>query len=795
MSLWHYGKRAIRVNERVLALLEFDKIAARVREECATPYGRELAARAHPLATREAVQEALDEAEEGGAIQRIIGDLPFAHTQDIRPAVGRAARGATAAAAELLAVAVTSGAARRISRALAAAAERADLPRLHAHAQGLATPRDVEDEVLRCLDEDGLLRDSASPELHRLRRAISGARARMKRTLDELLRSAQAQRWLQDSIVTVRGDRYCLAVKAEHQKHVRGVVHDQSASGQTVFVEPERVLAAANEIQRLRAEEERECERILAQLSARVGEHERAYMDAVRALGLIDYATARGRHARRTDSVRPALPDSPHIRIHGGRHPLLDRATAVPLDLAIGDEAALLVITGPNTGGKTVALKTVGLLTVMALSGFFVPAAEGTEIGFFTEVYADIGDEQSIEHSLSTFSSHMGKIVGILGAADDRSLVLLDEVGAGTDPTEGAALAMAILDQLRQLGVRALATTHYSELKAYAYTTPRVANASVEFDVQTLAPTYRLLMGVPGRSNAFAIARRLGLPEGIIDHAKSLLTTQEIRVEDLIRRLQESVSAAREEERALRAARGEAERVEAQWLERQRVEQEERAARKRRADDELRAYLRRSQREADDLLAELRALRARSEAVKEHELSDVRRRMEDLVPAQNLHRQAKQRGSGQRIEPGDEVRVLPLAGQQGTVVELGQDGSDLLVALGAMKMKIGREGVELVRKAAKAPQARALFQRATEDVKPSLDMRGARVEEAIAEVDRYLDRALVAGYPLVTIIHGKGTGALRGALETYLRSHPHVQQMRPGGEREGGSGVTVVTLG
>ncbi len=785
----------VQVNERVLALLEFDKIAARVRAECMTPYGRELAERAHPLATHDMVLRALDETEEAGSILRLKGSLPFARTMDIRPVVGRAARGAVASAAELLAVAVTSAAARRIFQAVAGAAEQVDAPRLQEYAAGLATPKDVEDEVLSCLDEDALLRDRASPELYRLRKAITGAEERIKKALDELLRSAQMQRNLQDHIVTVRGDHYCLAIKAEHQNHVRGVVHDVSASGQTVFIEPERVLQAANEKRRLLAEEERESERILAHLSSRVGAHEALYQSATQALGAIDYAAARAHLARRTGSVRPLVAREPRLHIRGGRHPLLDQEAVVPLDVRLGGDAVSLVITGPNTGGKTVVLKTVGLLALMALCGFFIPAVEGTEIGFFMEIYADIGDEQSIEQSLSTFSSHMTHIVDILRSADNHALVLLDEVGAGTDPTEGAALAMAILERLRQLGAHTLATTHYSELKAYAYTTPGVTNASVEFDAATLAPTYRLLMGVPGRSNAFAIARRLGLAEEIIDDAESRLSTHDIRVEDLICRLQESVSAARTEEEALRETRLAAQRVEGEWLARQRAEREERDERRRRANDELRRYVRGVEREADELLRELRTLRERATPVKEHELSDVMRRLRELAPAQILHTPASQRRTAQAFEPGDEVRVLPLAGQVGTVVEAGQDGTDLLVALGAMKMKVGRDSVELLRRAPKKPQTSAMFQRVADDVKPTLDMRGARVEEAIAEVDRYLDRALVAGYPMVTIIHGKGTGALRSALETYLRGHPHVRQMRPGGEREGGSGVTVVTLG
>ncbi|MCY0875161.1 MAG: endonuclease MutS2 [Firmicutes bacterium] len=782
------------MNERILRLLEYAAIRERVIAECTTPYGREWAQALAPLQTLHEAQTAMAGTVEGAAIYRVKGTPPFPLVADIRPALGRVRVGGVASAEQLLAVAITANRARQMARFVADVAERTEIPMCMSMIDDLGVAKALEDEILACIDEDGMIMDRASAQLSQIRSAMRTVQARMKRTLEEMVRSAQWQKFLQDTIVTMRADRYCLAVRADSQQQVKGVVHDASASGQTVYIEPERVLQLGNELRALKADEEREVERILAELSQLVSLHEEKLRSAVEAIGQIDFMLAKARSARKDEAVEPILSARQVVHLRAGRHPLLDRDRVVALDVSVGDGFHLLIITGPNTGGKTVTLKTIGLLTLMALSGLFVPALEGTEIGFFTDVFADIGDEQSIEQNLSTFSSHMTHIVEILQTARRDSLVLFDELGAGTDPTEGAALAVAILDELRLRGVCTVATTHYSELKAYAYTTPDTMNASVEFDLETLAPTYRLLMGVPGKSNAFAISRRLGLPDALIRNAQQQLSTQDVRVEDLIAQLQSSVLAARAEQEGLREARQAAQAHEQELFARLSHEQEERDRRRHKAEEEARALVRTTHREIEALLAELREDRAHGRRLKDHEISERRKRMEGLAPDRGLATSASTKAR-RPVQTGDEVRVLTLGGQKGTVLEISEQSQDALVAIGAMKVKVGKDQLELLRKASKIAAPAVMVTRVdTGSVGGSLDLRGTQVEEGIQEVDRYLDRAILSGFHQVTIIHGKGTGVLRRGIMAYLREHSRVRSARPGGEGEGGSGVTVVEL-
>ncbi len=781
------------LNERVLDLLEYNRIRTPVVDLCSTVYGRGLAKQMEPLPDLPAVELALAMTGEGETLYRRKGVPPFADTIDIRPSVARARLGGVVGAAELVAIGLTANRFRRVQRMIADLAEDAAMGHFAQAAIDLAVAKDIEDEILFCIDEDAVVLDRASEGLRRTRQDMRSTQARMKRTLDEMVRSPAVQKHLQENIVTMRGERYCLAVRAESQSQIRGVVHDVSASGSTVFVEPERVLVLGNELRRQELEESKEVERILIRLSGTVATHAEALETAVRAAATIDFAVARARFAHALRAVRPIMTDRPQLRIRAGRHPLLDQQHVTPLDVRLGDDFQALVITGPNTGGKTVTLKTVGVFVLMASSGLFLPALEGTEIGLFTEVFADIGDEQSIEQSLSTFSSHMKNIVHILEAADERSLLLFDELGAGTDPTEGAALAMAILDYLHTKGICVAATTHYSELKAYAYTTPRTMNASMEFDAATLAPTYRLLMGIPGRSNAFAIARRLGLPAAIIETAANKLSTHDVRVEDLITRLQASVGSAAREEQLLSEARVHAQALEQELLDERLREQEERERRKRQAQEEARAQVRKTRAEAETILRELRELREAGAPVKDHQLTEARKRLDGLAPAATLPTAVRSKRP-QQVRVGDEVRVLSLGGQKGTVLDMAADNQEILVAVGVMKLKVEHSQVELLRRADKVENPATLVVRSSESVKPSLDIRGTTVEEALREIDRYLDRAILAGYHQVSLIHGKGTGALRSGLQPYLRSHPRVQTARLGGQGEGGGGVTVVEL-
>ncbi len=781
------------MNDKVLRILEFDKIRARVAAACVTPYGRERAVALMPSTVPDEVQQALDLTEEGEFFYRVSGSIELPQTADLRPAVQVARLGGMLAPEDLYGLAVTAKKARQLARQIEGLSEdHSQLALLPTYAESLHVPREFDEAVDECLDDQAQVLDRASAALRELRGEIRSLLARIKRTLEEMLRSHSVQRHLQETIVTVRNDRYCLAVRADSQGQVRGIVHDVSASGATVFIEPERVMQMGNSLRRFEGEEKKEIERILARLSGTVAMHAEAFSAAFAALGVIDLTLSKAHYAHALRASKPRLLTEPVVDICAGRHPLLEPAVVVAQDMRIGGEYHQLVITGPNTGGKTVALKTLGLFVLMAQAGLFLPAREGTTIGVFKSVFADIGDEQSIEQSLSTFSSHMVNIVAILRRADDQSLLLFDELGAGTDPTEGAALAMAILDDLRRRRILTAATTHYSELKAYAYTTPGVVNASVEFDLDTLAPTYRLLMGVPGRSNAFAIAAKLGLDERLIAAASDKMATHDVRVEDLIGRLQQDVARAREEADALAATRSEAERARDEWLAGRMQEEAEQGERKRRAQEELRIYVRQVEREVEELLRDLRERKADGKKMKDHELTDVRKRVEGWLPDADLTRPGR-RPERQPLHPGDEARVLTLGGQTATLLEPAGK-NEWLVAIGAMKMKVAEAELELLRKSQKVPKASPMIRRASTDVKPEIDLRGVTVDEALHEVDQYLDRAVFAGYHQVTLIHGKGTGALRQGIVKYLRTHPHVRAARAGVEGEGGTGVTVVEL-
>ncbi|PWI58509.1 endonuclease MutS2 [Sulfoacidibacillus thermotolerans] len=783
------------MNRRALQILEYEKIQIEVAQYCLTVYGRERVLEMVPLDSPEAVAKALRMTAEAATFYRIKGEAPFAVTIDLRSAIKRAKLGSVLSASELLAVGLTARGARKMRRQIDEIAQEHELDSFVQFSEELMIEKSLEDEIFFCIDEEGLVADRASNDLRDIRQNMRTVQMRIKRTLDELIRSPSIQKHLQEQIVTLRGDRYCLAVRADSQHAVRGVVHDVSASGSTLFIEPERVAQLSNELKRLETAQEREIERILARLSALVSESSSSLFRVIEAIGQLDFALAKARYAQVHKAIEPRLTTEPRLFIRKGRHPLLDKERAIALDVRIGDDFTTLVITGPNTGGKTVTLKTIGLFVVMALSGLFLPAAEGTEIGWFSEVFADIGDEQSIEQNLSTFSSHMTNIIQILERADRHSLLLFDELGAGTDPTEGAALAMAILDDLHNRSIRVVATTHYAELKAYAYTTEATMNASMEFDVDTLSPTYRLLLGIPGRSNAFAIARRLGLSESILTVANEKLSTQDVRVEDLIGKLQQSVKIAQEEEEKWKVAHAQAERLRQELLDLRQTEEELSQVRRKKAEAELRMQMIRAQREAEQILADLRELRAKgAKQVKDHELTAQKKRLEELIPNEALRALPASKRQ-KAVTVGDEVRVLTLAGQKATVIAEIPGKDELMVAVGAMKMKVRREDVELMRKAKTIDPPVVTISRAATDVLPSLDLRGTTVEEAIREIDQYLDRALLAGYQKVSLIHGKGTGALRKGVQSYLRNHPHIQSMRLGSQGEGDGGVTVIELG
>ena len=783
---------------KTLETLEFDKIVARLADLAATPMGREAALALAPSSDPGEVRFWLAHTDEAVRAVALKGAPPFGGVADIRPALRRARIGGVLSARELLDVANLIAAAEAMRRYARAAAEAGQLPHLAEMAARLGDAKDLGEEIRRCIDENGEVTDEASGELLSVRREIRIGENRIRDKLDEMVRSPSVRQMLQDAIVTLRGDRFVLPVKQEYRARFGGIVHDQSASGATLFIEPEAIVALNNRLKELRLRESREIERILRRLSGLVGEKAEGLSADAESLGVLDFWFAKAALAAEMKATRPEMNDAGVIRLPKARHPLLPADLAVPIDVELGGTYTTMIITGPNTGGKTVSLKTIGLLSLMAMAGLFVPAAEGSRLAVFDGVYADIGDEQSIEQNLSTFSGHMKNLVAILRRVTPRSLVLLDELGAGTDPAEGSALAVAILEHLHGIGCRVVSTTHFGELKAYAYNREGIVNASMEFDDRTLRPTYRLLIGVPGRSNALAIARRLGLPESIVRRARGEMREEELNINRMLASLQKDRRSAEEDRQEAERLRREAEALRRELEEERRRFAERREKLAAAAREEARSIVARARREAEDILAELRRL-AREEAasIKEHRLIEASRRLEELVP----DRGGDPEGAAavlEKAEPGAEVRVRSLGGQTGRVVEA--EGDAVTVQVGAMKIRVRLTDLEPARgtkaeRPSREPVPVAMVRRTRDAaVRTELDLRGRTLEEALAEVERFLDEAVLANLHQVRLIHGKGTGALRSGIQDYLRRHKHVRNFRLGEMGEGGSGVTVAEL-
>jgi len=636
--------------------------------------------------------------------------------------------------------------------------------------------------------------DHASDRLRSIRQQLRNTEARVREKLEHIVRSSSAQKMLSDAIITIRNDRYVIPVKQEYRHAYGGIVHDQSSSGATLFIEPQVVVDLNNQLQEARVKEKQEIERILTELTKKVAEHADVLLVNVDVLAELDFIFTKAKYAKKLNATKPNMNNEGYIRLLKARHPLIDPNVVVPNDIELGKDYTTIVITGPNTGGKTVTLKTIGLLTLMAQAGLFIPALDGSELAVFRSVYADIGDEQSIEQSLSTFSSHMVNIVEILRHVDHESLVLFDELGAGTDPQEGAALAIAILDEVHERGARVVATTHYPELKAYGYNRRGVINASVEFDVDTLSPTYKLLIGVPGRSNAFEISKRLGLDERIIERAKSQISVESNKVENMIASLEQSKRQAEEEQKKAEGARKEAERLrrewEQKWEELNEKKDELLDEAKRKAAETMKA----AQREAEEVIRELRQLQKEKLAeIKEHELIAAKKRLEDATPVMDKKRKQTKASKAHEFRQGDEVRVIHL-NQKGYLLEKVSD-DEWQVQLGILKMKINERDLEYIG-SPKITETKPLATVKGKDyhVSLELDLRGERYEDAIARVEKYIDDALLAGYPRVSIIHGKGTGALRKGVQEFLKKHRSVKNIRFGEATEGGIGVTIVEL-
>jgi len=769
-----------------LRTLELPKILERLASHTSFSAGAEKARSLTPSPIAREVRERLETTTEARALLEAHPQTSLGGARDVRPQVEAARRGAVLSPADLLDIRGTLQAARALQNMLTRLARQ--FPRLADIAGRIAPCPDLVEAVGRCLDERGKVQDSASDELARIRRELRAAHDRLLDRLQRIVSSSENAPFLQEPIITQRGGRYVIPLKADFKGRIRGIVHDRSASGATLFIEPLNVVELNNAWRELQIQEEQEVQRILADLSGQVAARGAEIEHTVDALADLDLAFARARYAEVLDATEPTVGDGQRIHLLQARHPLLDPETVVPIDVVLDEGTHVLVITGPNTGGKTVTLKTVGLLALMAQAGLHIPAAPGSALPLFEAVYADIGDEQSIEQSLSTFSSHLTNILSFIDRADERSLVLLDELGAGTDPTEGAALARALLETFRLRGATTLVATHYPELKAYAQMTPGVKNGCVEFDPETLRPTYHLTIGLPGRSNAFAIARRLGLSEEVVRAAESLVSREDRQTEDLLADIHRLRLQAARERDAAHAARVEAERLAEELRQRLARIEEERA-------QVLQAARQEAAAELEALRGEIRALRHRLQAaVPPPEMTAVERELEALEEAVAGEPEPEPLPAPpppeRAIQTGDTVWVAPL-GTEGQVLTV--EGEEAEVQAGPARLRVGLAQLEL--RSPPEPEVEPAGQTyEVPSLEARLDLRGYTVEDGLERLDRYLDAASLAGLPWVQIVHGKGTGALRRAVRDFLRTHPLVQSYRAGEEGEGGEGVTIATL-
>jgi len=773
------------MNAHTLRVLEYDAIRQKVVAHCATPMGAERARQMTPRTDEEAIRVALQQTSEARRLIDLAEEMPLRGVQDVRSAASLARAGGILPPESLLSIADTVESARRLRSFLLTREEKC--PALCVLARQLEPLPEVVNEVRRCLREDATVADSASPELARIRQRLRHLHSRITERLQATLNSSRIRNMLQEPVITMRGDRYCLPVKAEYRAQFGGIVHDVSASGATLFMEPQEVVDLGNQIREAQIAEQNEVVRILAQLSALVGKYSDPILLTCDALGELDFINARARLSVEWDAIEPALNTQGKIRLRKARHPLL-KPPVVPIDVELGNRFRILLITGPNTGGKTVTLKTVGLLTLMMQSGLHVPADTGTEMAIFQNIFADIGDEQSIEQSLSTFSGHMTNIAAMLPHCDEHTLVLLDELGAGTDPAEGAALAQAILDYLLARHARVMATTHYGELKSYAYARQGVQNASVEFDLQTLRPTYHLRIGTPGSSHAIVIAQRLGLPSSVIETAQARLAGRETEATSIMRRLEEEQRHVEEARQAAEQERREAAALRQQLQQRLEQVESERQRLREEVTQEVQHRLHQILQQAEEAYCRLREQPRENRAAQEarQQVRQAAEQMKQLL--------APPAAAPTEIREGDTVKVTTL-NVTGTVLQLTQD--EAVVQAGAIRVTVPREALRRIdeKPVSKAPlvSVPVNLSRAA-NISPEIMLRMQRVDEALANLDQYLSEAYAAGLQQVRVIHGKGTGTLRKAVREYLNTHPLVASYRGADATEGGDGVTIVTL-
>lgn len=790
------------MNKKTLAKLEYNKIIEQLIEHASSFSGKELCRRLKPMTDISAIRNAQDET--AAAFTRIVkkGRPSFSGCNPVNDSIRRLEIGGVLGSGELLRICKlleTAGRARAYGRH-DNADEMEDC--LDGYFEQLNPVTILVNEIRRCVIDEDEISDDASPGLKHVRRAMNQINDKVHATLSNMV-NGSLRTYLQDPIITMRGDRYCIPVKAEYRSQVSGMIHDQSATGSTLFIEPMAVVKLNNDLKELYGQEQEEIQKVLARLSADVAEYTTEIHTCHTILRQLDFIFAKGALALDMNASQPIFNTEGRIHIREGRHPLLDKKNVVPITLTLGDTFDLLIVTGPNTGGKTVSLKTVGLFTLMGQAGLHIPALDRSELAVFHDVYADIGDEQSIEQSLSTFSSHMTNIVSFLKQVDEHSLVLFDELGAGTDPTEGAALATSILNHLHSRGIRTMATTHYSELKVYALSTPGVENASCEFDVETLRPTYRLLIGIPGKSNAFAIASRLGIPDYIIEDAKTHLTEQDESFEDILTNLETSRKTLDKERETIAAYKREIERLKMETSQKQEKLEAQRDRILREANEKAHAILEDAKETADETMRNFHKFGKAniSAAEMEKERERLRKKMAKTRSGMTPEpAKPKKQYKPSDFKLGESVKVLSM-NLTGSVVSLPDAKGNLDVQMGILRSKVNISDLEIIdekpnylQKTAKRTGKGKIKMNKSLTVATEINLLGKTVDEAVAELDKYLDDASLAHLSSVRIVHGKGTGALRQGIHKYLKRQKHVKSFRLGAFGEGDAGVTIAEL-
>lgn len=787
------------MNKRALRVLEFDKIKDKLREKASSSLGKALVDELTPSKDFDEIKSWIDETTEMNSMILSNGSFPIGPFVEMDIYMKRAAIGSFLYPGELLQVSDTLRTARRVKQHIKKS-NTPDMkyPIFHEFGEQLSAYRDIEERVNISIIGETEISDKASSALSNIRRQIDKKNQAIRSKLNHIITSDSMQRYLQDSLVTIRDDRFVVPVRSEHKSHLKGIVHDRSSSGNTLYIEPMAVVELNNDLKELKLKEKAEIEKILKEITQEIYEVEESILLNQVILKQVDFAVAKGKLSVEMRGMAPKLINERRIRLRNARHPFIDPKEVVPSNIWLGKEFTTLLITGPNTGGKTVTLKTVGLLVLMTQAGLHIPADYGTEMSVFTNVFADIGDEQSIEQSLSTFSSHMTNIVTILDEMDEDSLALFDELGAGTDPTEGAALAMAILSELYCRGIRTIATTHYSELKHFAFTKPGIENACVEFDINTLSPTYKLLIGVPGKSNAFEISKKLGLSDYVIDNARALVDNNNIEFEDILNSIETSRKDAEVERDEAIKLRLDAEKLKNQLQDKRDTIERRQDKMLTKAKDEANSILKKAKQEADEIIKELRGLKTQSTKDANKRIEEMRKKLKDSIGETNQSLSKVEVASDdipKDLKVGEPVYVISLD-QKGEVASQPDNKGDLTVRIGIMKMKVNIKQIRRTKaeKKEKSFSSSRSFKSRSATLSTSVDLRGKNYEESIYELDSYIDDVSLSGLDQVTIIHGVGTGVLKSKLKGYFKKHSLIASFRDGEYGEGGAGVTIVKV-